>query len=118
MSIDPNNNSADSFVMDRSSSRTNKLPLTTIDKMVRELGLKRIDFIKMDIEGSEREALTGAIETIRKHRPRMAISSYHLSDDPAVIQARVNLLRNDYQRKFGRCLYTPTGIVPEICFYF
>lgn len=37
--------------------------------------------IKMDIEGAEGPALIGALETIRIHRPRLAISVYHRFDD-------------------------------------
>jgi FkbM family methyltransferase len=38
-----------------------------------ELNLPRLDFIKIDIEGMEMEALEGAQETIRKHRPILLI---------------------------------------------
>ena len=37
-----------------------EVPVTTLDKIVEELRLPRVDFIKMDIEGAEREALRGA----------------------------------------------------------
>src|SRR5438046_1342408 len=33
-----------------------QVPLTTIDKLVQELALPRVDMIKMDIEGAERQA--------------------------------------------------------------
>lgn len=64
-----------------------ELPVTTIDELVNELRLDRVDFIKMDIEGAERNALRGGHDTIRRLRPRLAISSYHLPDDAAVLRA-------------------------------
>jgi FkbM family methyltransferase len=44
------------------------VPLTTIDKLVSELNLPRVDFIKMDIEGAEKLALTGGRATIQPKR--------------------------------------------------
>jgi len=38
-----------------------------------ELNLPRVDFIKIDIEGMEMEALGGARETIQKYRPILLI---------------------------------------------
>ena len=49
----------------------------TIDDLCSDRDLDRIDFIKMDIEGAELEALKGARETIRQCRPKLAISLYH-----------------------------------------
>ena len=58
------------------------MPVETLDEIVEELKLERVDFIKMDIEGSERHALRGARKTLERFKPRMAIADYHLPDDP------------------------------------
>ena len=39
------------------------------------------NFIKMDIEGAEAQALHGAQAMLRQHRPRLAISAYHRPRD-------------------------------------
>jgi FkbM family methyltransferase len=39
------------------------------------------NFIKMDIEGAEMEALAGMVTLIRNHRPHLAISVYHKPSD-------------------------------------
>jgi precorrin-6B methylase 2 len=45
----------------------------SIDFIVEKLKLKRVDLIKMDIEGGEYNALKGAIKTIRKFKPKIII---------------------------------------------
>lgn len=42
---------------------------------------QEINFIKMDIEGAEHNALLGASETIRKHKPILTICIYHKAED-------------------------------------
>lgn len=53
----------------------------TIDDTMEKLGLPRVDFIKMDVEGAELEALRGAESSIRQYRPKLAISLYHKPED-------------------------------------
>jgi FkbM family methyltransferase len=58
---------------------------TTIDELVKCQCLSSVDLIKMDIEGAELKALKGAEQTIRRFRPKLAISAYHKHEDMVVI---------------------------------
>ncbi len=58
----------------------------TIDDFVAERGLERVDFIKADIEGSERLMLRGAKNVLAKFAPKLSICTYHLPDDPRVLR--------------------------------
>jgi FkbM family methyltransferase len=82
------NSGAASFLAEKDDgTETRDVPAYPLDDIVTQLRLSRVDFIKMDIEGSERFALRGAGSTLRRFKPRMAISAYHLPDDPTVIPA-------------------------------
>lgn len=54
-------------------------------------------FIKMDIEGAEREALIGAEQIIRSHKPKLAICVYHKPEDIYVLPELINSFREDYR---------------------
>lgn len=62
-----------------------------------QIGDKNITLIKMDIEGSEIEALYGSANIIKKNRPRLIISVYHKKDDLYMIPILVHRLRPDYK---------------------
>jgi len=40
--------------------------------------MDRVDFVKMDIEGAEIEALKGMKGVLRNSRPHLAVASYHV----------------------------------------
>ena len=69
----------------------------TIDTFQLSENLHKVDFIKMDIEGAEREAIEGAKKTILQFKPKLAISVYHLWDDLLVIPNQINAIRDDYE---------------------
>ena len=94
-----------------------RVGVTTIDNVVSQLGLERVDFIKMDIEGAEQRALKGAQETIRRFKPRMAIGSYHLRDDYKEIPKLVQQVRTDYRMECSRCLPAHGMIMPNLYYF-
>ena len=71
-----------------------------IDTYVLEKEISKIDFIKMDIEGSELDALKGARNSICKWKPKMAICMYHKIDDMWKIPQYIKSLRSDYEFSF------------------
>lgn len=115
--IDPRNSANDSLVRRRQGSTGVTVQLTTIDRLVSELKLERVDFVKMDIEGAEPRALAGATKTIEKFRPRMAICVYHEPEHPAQIPKLVRRVRPDYQYECG-CKDWVHKIDKEVAFFY
>ena len=96
-----------------------KVPVTTIDRIVAELGLEKVDFIKMDIEGAEREALKGGEATIRKMRPRMSLATENLEDDPRIVPQVVARFGLNYKRACGPCeAKGQFTLSPEILYFY
>jgi len=73
----------------------------SIDDFVEQKGLQKVDFIKMDIEGTEPIALQGAIKTIKKYKPKLAIAIYHSMDDFVNIPKWILDLDLDYEIFIG-----------------
>lgn len=51
-------------------------PCMSIDQFVDEQKLQQVDWIKMDVEGSEVDAIRGAVETLKRHKPRLVIENH------------------------------------------
>lgn len=62
-------------------STDSPIPMRRIDDLVMGGGIKKIDFIKLDVEGSELAALRGAVSSLHRFRPKLAISIYHRPND-------------------------------------
>jgi FkbM family methyltransferase len=74
-----------------------------IDQMVAIAGLTRVDFIKIDIEGAERDALKGAARTLARWKPRLMLDAYHRPDDPVVLPAVIPAGNAAYQLACVSC---------------
>jgi FkbM family methyltransferase len=121
LNVDPHNSAADSFLIHRDGGHEGaKVPLTTIDKLAAELGLDRVDFVKMDIEGAEVRALNGARATISKHHPLMALSAYHNPTDPVEVPKAVKAAWDGYRLQCGPCAEVKQtfSVRPDILYFY
>jgi FkbM family methyltransferase len=57
-----------------------EIQVQSLPSLARELDLRRLDFVKMDIEGAEMEAISALPDMPPGLRPRYAIASYHVVD--------------------------------------
>ena len=71
------------------SNETEEIKCISIDSWVEANNIKKIDFIKADIEGAERDLLKGAMQTLKKFGPKLAICIYHFPDDPFIIPSLI-----------------------------
>lgn len=53
------------------------IEVVSLDDESKRLGLERVDFIKMDIEGAEIRAIEGCRQVLAEHDVWLAIGSYH-----------------------------------------
>lgn len=70
--------------------------MISVDEFVRTHGIGKVDFIKADIEGSERDMIWGAREIIKKYAPKLSICTYHLADDKQVLESRIKEINPNY----------------------
>jgi len=54
----------------------------TLDSALRERGIKRLDFLKIDVEGHELEVLKGAEDSIRRFRPKVVVERKPVGQSP------------------------------------
>lgn len=74
-----------------------KVDIVVPDQWVQERQLSKVDFLKFDIEGYEQNALQGCQDIIKRYRPKIAISVYHLFNDLTVLPFRIRELSEWYR---------------------
>ena len=86
------------------SSNGDLLPARSVDSL---LNGNPVSFLKMDVEGYEREALWGAAKSIYHYQPKLAVSLYHRNQDIFELPLLVKQLNPDYQLYIRHRLYIP-----------
>ena len=85
-------------------SKIKEVSVVSVDSV---LDGEQIDYIKYDVEGSEKEALLGSAQTIKEYAPKLLVSLYHRSEDMFVLPELVKELNPDYSLYLRRFPYVP-----------
>ena len=118
LSLDPEGSGADSVAMRKVGAATITVPLTTIDRLVADLHLRRVNVIKMDIEGAERHALAGARSTLARFRPRISAAVYHIPGDEQAVRSAVLDANPQYREQCGACTDWGYSIRQEVAHFY
>ena len=95
------------------SSQIMNVETIALDEAKNMLNVQKVDFIKMDIEGSEVKALEGAKSHIINDHPKLLISVYHNHDDLWKIPKMIEEMCSGYKfylRYYGNNIF-PTETV-------
>ncbi len=115
------NSGSGSFVLHEKGSQTITVPVRPLDEILAELHIGKVDYIKMDIEGAEREALKGARKTLARWKPVLMLDFYHLPDDDVVLPRIILAANRGYRATCDVCspdrLGSKDRFVPYVMFY-
>ncbi|MBQ7336806.1 MAG: FkbM family methyltransferase [Clostridia bacterium] len=105
--FDKSGNRNASFEVNRSQSldaRPAKCTAVEADTLDHVLGGHAVDYIKYDVEGSEKEALLGSVQTVARFAPKLLVSLYHRNEDlfalPLLLHKLFPEYRGYYLRRF------------------
>lgn len=92
---------------DAINSRKKKITEVAVSSLDNVLLGERVDYIKYDVEGSEREAILGSAETIKRFAPALLVSLYHRSSDIFELPRLLLDICPDYSLYLRRFKYIP-----------
>lgn len=64
-----------------------------LDNELERIGVKQVNFIKMDVEGAEVQALAGAERILKSNNVHLAVASYHIINGEETSEAVESILR-------------------------
>jgi FkbM family methyltransferase len=70
------NTGVNSLILTDKATEAIQVQVETLDRFVAEKGIGRIDFLKIDVEGSEHSVLQGGYNTIQKYKPGIFYESW------------------------------------------
>lgn len=85
------------FITKEKEAGISSADIVDLDYYVREKHLQSVDFIKLDVEGAEVDAIKGAAAVIARFKPILAVSVYHKIEHLWTIPKLIKSIRSDYE---------------------
>ena len=92
--------------------KTIDIGVDTLDNIVKEHGVNKVDFIKMDIEGAEIEALKGAKDVLSQKNLKLVIEASHIVNGQPSYKTIIPMLKRDlkfkivsFDKSYRGCIY-------------
>ena len=95
-----------SLICSGNSKKITEFEVDTLDNILADLNIKKVDFIKMDIEGAEIEALNGMRKTLKNNDVKLATASYHIVDGQPTYKTIIRMMK-----KLGFKSYFSNGVL-------
>lgn len=89
-----------SKILKKGSKDDIKVKVVSIDSFVKKKKIEKVDFIKMDIEGLEFDALKGGVKTLKRDKPDLLIAIYHKGEHFFEIPAWLKEVVPQYNLRF------------------
>lgn len=86
------------------SAEGDEIETVTVDTLA---GNRKITYLKMDVEGAEAQAISGAKHTLKNHKPKLNIALYHKSGDIFKLPLQIAEINPDYEFFIRRHPYIP-----------
>ncbi len=86
------------------SEKGEVIETATVDGLFKN---KKVTYIKMDVEGAEKEAIDGAEITLKEQKPKLNIALYHRSADIFELPLMIAQINPDYKFYIRRHPYIP-----------
>jgi FkbM family methyltransferase len=117
-SIGVANSGTGSLVYSEQGGSVVDVPVRPLDDILERIGIREVQFIKMDIQGAERAALRGAGRTLARSKPRIQLDMDHRPDDPVVLPQVIRTENAAYHAACTACAPDNSRIVPYEMFFY
>jgi len=99
------------------SSQIDKSAMEQVKTVALDDLINEATFIKMDVEGAERQALEGAKQLIQRCNPKLSIAIYHEPDDLWEVPITINKMNPNYKLYIRKYEGVPGYFLNEVVCY-